>query len=50
MTEGLIADEKGGFSAGRGCLDQIFTLKQIGEKAQKKKCSVCRLYGPGESI
>ena len=41
MTEGLIADEKRGFSAGRGCLDQIFTLKQIGEKAQKKKCSVC---------
>ena len=25
---------------GEGCIDQIFTLKQIGEKAQEKKCSV----------
>ena len=24
----------------RGCVDQIFTLKQIGEKAQVKKCTV----------
>ena len=23
-----------------GCVDQIFTLKQIGEKAREKKCSV----------
>ena len=25
---------------GRGCLDQIFTLKQIGEKVREKKCRV----------
>ena len=25
----LIDDEEGGFRAGRGCVDQIFTLKQI---------------------
>ena len=25
------------FRGGRGCVDQIFTLKQIGEKAQEKK-------------
>ena len=30
---------KGGFRAGRGYVDQIFTLKQIGEKAQEKKQS-----------
>ena len=30
VTEGLIDDEQGGFRA--GCVDQIFTLKQIGEK------------------
>ena len=24
----------------RGCIDQIFTLKQIGEKAQQNKCTV----------
>ena len=30
---GLIEDEQGDFRAGRGCVDQIFTLKEIGEKA-----------------
>ena len=40
MTEGLIDDEQRGFRAGRGCVDQIFTLKQIGKKVQKKKCRV----------
>ena len=39
MTEGLI-DEQDGFSVGRECVDQIFTLKQISEKAQEKKCRV----------
>ena len=33
VTGGLIDDEQGGFRAGRGCVDQIFTLKQIGKKA-----------------
>ena len=36
MTEGL----QGGFRAGKGCVDQFFTLKQIDKKAQKKKCRV----------
>ena len=27
VTGGLIDDQKGGFRAGRGCVDQIFTLK-----------------------
>ena len=26
--------------SGRGCVDQIFTLKQIGEKAKENKCRV----------
>ena len=30
-------DERGSFRAERGCVDQIFTLKQIGEKSRKKK-------------
>ena len=34
MTEGLIEDEQGVFRAERGCVDQIFTLKQIWEKSR----------------
>ena len=37
MTEGLTDDEEGGFRARKGCVDQIFSLKKIGEKAQEKK-------------
>ena len=40
LTEDLIYDKKGGFRAGRGEVDQIFTIKQINEKARKKKCRV----------
>ena len=40
VTESLIDDEQGGFREGRECADQIFTLKQIGEKAREKKCIV----------
>ena len=46
VTEGLIDDEQGGFRVGRGCVDQIFTLKQIG----KKKCSVYGFYGLEEGL
>ena len=41
VTGGLIDDEQAGFMAGRGCVDQIFTLKQIGEKAKEKKNAEC---------
>ena len=37
VTGGLIDDEQGGFRAEKGCVDQIFTLKQIGEKAKNKR-------------
>ena len=39
MAEGSIDDEQEGFIEGRVCVDQIFTLKQIGEgeKARNKK-------------
>ena len=37
VTGDLIDDEQRGFRAGKGCIDQTFTLKQIGEKARKKK-------------
>ena len=40
MTGGLIDDDQGGFRAGRECVDQSFTLKQMGEKAREIKRSV----------
>ena len=39
MTGSLIDDEQGDFRAGRGYVNQIFALKEIGEKAQEKKHS-----------
>ena len=36
VTEGLTDDEQGGFKAGRRCVDKIFALKQICEKALEK--------------
>ena len=36
VTEGLSEDVQGGFRAGRGFVDQIFTLNQIREKAREK--------------
>ena len=41
-----ICSVTGGFRAGRGYVDQIFTLIQIDEK----KCSVCGFYGFLEGI
>ena len=41
MTGGLIDDDQGGFRAGMGCVDRIFTLKQIGEKTREKTHRVC---------
>ena len=33
VTEDLISDDQRGFREGRGCVDHIFTLKEIDEKA-----------------
>ena len=37
----LTDDEQGGFKVGRWYVDQIFTLKQIGEKARERKNVDC---------
>jgi hypothetical protein len=37
VTEELIGEEQGAFRSGRGCIDQIFTLKQMTEKVKEKK-------------
>ena len=36
-TEGLIGEEQGSFRHGRGCVDQIFSLRQISEKMCEKE-------------
>ena len=36
----MVDGEQGCFRTGKGCEDQIFTLKQIGEKTREKKCRV----------
>ena len=33
----IYVDKIGSFKSGKGCVDQFFTLKQIGEKARQKK-------------
>ena len=48
MKRRLTEDEQGSFRAGRGCVDQIFILKKIGEKAREKKHGVCGFYRVGE--
>ena len=40
VNEDLIDDEQGDLRMGNGCVDQIFTLKQVGEKALERKCRV----------
>ena len=36
LTVGSVMDEQGGFRSGRGCLDQIFAVKQVIEKMIEK--------------
>ena len=43
LTGGLIDDEEEGFRAGSGWVDQIFTLKQIGEKEREKNLECMRV-------
>ena len=40
VTGSLIGDEQGDFRAGSGCVDQILTLEEIGEKGREKKRGV----------
>ena len=49
-TGGLINNEQWSFRAERVCVDQIFPLKQIEEKAREKNCSVCGIHRFGEGV
>ena len=45
-TQNLIKAENEGFRSGKSCVDHIFTLKQMGEKAKV----VCWFYRSGEDL
>ena len=45
MIEGFINEEQGGLRAGKGYVDQIFTLKQLGEKVREEECRVIGFIG-----
>ena len=41
----MICEEQGGFRKGRGCMDQVFTLRMIEEKREKKgRMCTCVLW------
>ena len=44
ITEGLIGEEQCGFRRGRGCVDQIFTMRQLSEKFVSKGKSLYVAY------
>ena len=44
MTENLIGEEQCGFRRGRGCVDQVFTLKQLSEKFLNKNKNLYVAY------
>ena len=36
ITEGIVLEEQGAFRKGRSCVDQLFTVRQLGEKIIEK--------------
>ena len=45
MIEGLTGEEQCGFRMGRGCVDQVFLIKQMSEKYSKRKESIYGIHG-----
>ena len=44
LTEGLIGEQQCGFRSGRGCVDQVFLMKQMSEKFIDKNKSLYVAY------
>ena len=42
LTKGLIGEEQCGFRSGRGCVDQVFVMKQMSGKFVDKNKRLCR--------
>ena len=49
-TKEQVAEKQEGFRLGRGCIDQIFVMKQLVEKYREKEGIACCIHGPGEGI
>ena len=43
-TEGRVMEEQGGFRAMRGCIDQVFTLRQVMEKGIEKRRELFKAF------
>ena len=44
ITESLIGEEQCGFRRGRGCMDQVFMMRQLSEKFMSKGKSLYVVY------
>ena len=45
LNEGMIGEEQFGFRSGRGCVDQVFVMKQMREVLWEEQEFVCGIYG-----
>ena len=48
-TECAIGEEQCGFRQGRGCMDQVFAVRQVGEKYLGERC-ILVFYGFGKGL
>ena len=50
-TKEQVTEEQGGFRSGKGCIDQIFVLKQLVEKYIEKRKELHFVFKkPGEGV
>ena len=50
LMDELVMDEQGGFRAGRGCIDQVFAMRQVIEKVIEKDNGICSICSFRESL
>ena len=50
VTEGKVSEDQGGFKKGKGCIDQIFAIKIMGEEYLEKDEKLYVAFGPRKNI